>query len=98
MALVLETYTRNPQAKHEILEMFAERGIPLPDTPPMAMHRGRIDLLGEHLRRDPALLARTFSHQETWPPELGCHADEALALCGAPLGGSTLLHMCADYE
>jgi Ankyrin repeat len=98
VALVLETYTRNPRAKHEILEMFAERGIPLPDTPPMAMHRGRIDLLAEHLRRDAALLAWTFSHHQIWPPELGCHADEALALCGAPLGGSTLLHMCADYE
>ena len=52
----------------------------LPDTPPMAVHRGRIDLLEEHLRRDPDLFSRTFSHQEIYPPELGCHADESLAL------------------
>jgi hypothetical protein len=64
----------------------------------MAVHRGRIDLLEEHLRRDPGLLARTFSHREIFPPELGCHADESLALCGTPLAGATLLHMCVDSD
>ncbi len=38
----------------------------------MAMHRGRIDLLEAHLRRDPQLFSRTFSHEEIYPPELGC--------------------------
>ena len=38
----------------------------------MAVHRGRIDLLEDHLRRNPDLLTRTFSHQEIYPPALGC--------------------------
>lgn len=98
VALVLETYCRNPEGKHRCLELFAEQGIHLPDTPTMAVHRGRLDLLEDHLRRDPGLLARTFSHQEIYPPELGCHADESLALHGAPLAGTTLLHLCVDND
>ena len=97
-ALALETYARNPESKHRILEIMAAQGVPLPDTPPMAVHRGRLDLLGWHLHRDPALLERTFSHQDIWPPSLECHADESLALHGAPLAGATLLHMAVDYE
>lgn len=95
--VVLETDSRKPSAKHEILEMYAHHGLELPDTPTMALHRGRIDLLEEHLRRDPDLLRRTFSHEEIYPPELGCH-DELLATQGTPLAGTTLLHMCADYD
>jgi hypothetical protein len=95
--VVLETDSRNPSAKHQILEMYAERGVKLPDTPTMALHRGRIDLLEEHLRRDPWLLQRTFPHEEIYPPELGCH-DEILATQGTPLAGTTLLHMCVDYD
>jgi ankyrin repeat protein len=77
---------------------MVEHGISLPDTPPMAVHRGRIDLLESHLRRDPALFSRTFSHQEIYPPALGCHADPSLALHGTPLDGSTLLHIAVDYD
>jgi ankyrin repeat protein len=64
----------------------------------MSVHRGRRDLLERHLARDPDLLQRTFSHQEIFPPELGCHADESLALTAAPLRGATLLHIAAEYE
>jgi ankyrin repeat protein len=95
--VVLETDSRKPSAKHEILEMYVQHGLELPDTPTMALHRGRIDLLEEHLRRDPNLLRRTFTHEEIFPPELGCH-DEVLATQGTPLAGTTLLHMCADYD
>jgi len=63
----------------------------------MALHRGRIDLLAAHLKRDPRLFDRTFTHEEIYPPELGCH-DELLATQGTPLKGSTLLHMCVDYD
>jgi ankyrin repeat protein len=98
VALVLETYSRYPEGKHRCLEIMAQQGIVLPDTPPMALHRGRIDLLEAHLKRDPQLLGRTFSHQEIYLPELGCHADESLALHGTPLAGTTLLHMCVDYD
>ena len=98
IALLLQTYCRSPENKHRCLEHVAKRGVALPDTPPMAMHRGRIDLLEAHLRRDPQLLARTFSHEEIYPPELGCHADHSLALHGTPLAGTTLLHMCVDFD
>lgn len=98
VALVLETYCRNPEGKHRCLELLAERGAPLPDTPAMAVHRGRIDLLEAHLRCDPDLLARTFTHQEIFPPEVGCHADTSLALNGTPLAGGTLLHQCVDGD
>ena len=98
VALLLQTYSRYPEGKHRCLEIMAAQGIALPDTPPMALHRGRIDLLEDHLRRDPQLFSRTFSHQEIYPPELGCHADESLALHGTPLAGATLLHMCVDYD
>jgi len=95
--VVLETDSRDPAAKHQILEMYVAHGLELPDTPAMALHRGRIDLLEEHLRRDPGLLQQTFSIQEIYPPELGCH-DEVLATHGTPLAGATLLHMCVDYD
>ena len=95
--VVLETDSRKPSAKHEILELYVQHGLELPDTPTVALHRGRVDLLEEHLRRDPNLLRRTFSHEEIYPPELGCH-DEVLATQGTPLAGTTLLHLCADYD
>ena len=95
--VVLETDSRDPAAKHAILEMYVAHGLSLPDTPTMALHRGRIDLLEAHLRRDPALPRRTFSHEEIYPPEIGCH-DEVQATTGTPLGGTTLLHMCVDYD
>jgi len=98
VALVLETYCRDPEGKHRCLDLFAAHGIELPDTPPMALHRGRLDLLEAHLRRDPDLFSRTFSHREIYPPELGCHEDESLALHGTPLAGGTLLHLCADDD
>jgi hypothetical protein len=97
VSVVLETDSRKPAAKHEILEMYVRHGLELPDTPTMALHRGRIDLLEEYLARDPGLLRRTFSHEEIYPPSLGCH-DEVLATHGTPLAGATLLHMCVDYD
>ena len=46
----------------------------------------------------PAVLSRTFGHEEIYPPELGCHDDHSLALHGTPLAGATLLHMCIDFD
>jgi len=98
VAMLLQTYCRGPENKHHCLELAAEQGVALPDTPPMALHRGRIDPLEAHLRRDPQLLSRTFSHEEIYPPELGCSPDHSLALHGTPLAGTTLLHMCVDFD
>ena len=95
--VVLESDSRKPAEKHQILDLYVQHGLMLPDTPVMALHRGRLDLLEAHLRRDPGLLSRTFSNEEIYPPELGCH-DEVQATHGTPLAGSTLLHMCVDYD
>jgi hypothetical protein len=95
--VVLETDSRKPESKHAILEMYARHGLELPDTPTMALHRGRVDLLEECLERDPDLLTRTFSHRDIYPAEMGCR-DPLDATVGTPLGGSTLLHMCVDYD
>lgn len=95
--VVLETDSRIPSAKHQILEIYVQHGLVLPDTAPMAVHRGRIDLLEEHLRRDPHLFERTIAYEEIYPPELGCDR-EVEATHGTPLAGATLLHMCVDYD
>jgi hypothetical protein len=95
--VVIQTDARNPAAKHAILELYAAHGVELPDTPTMALHRGRIDLLEKHLQREPALLNRTFSHREIYPTEMGC-GNPIDATVGTPLGGTTLLHMCVDYD
>jgi len=95
--VVLETDGRKPAAKHAILEMYVAHGLELPDTPVMALHRGRIDLLERHLQRDPELLHRTFSHREIYPAEMGC-GDPIDAVSGTPLAGTTLLHMCVEYN
>jgi hypothetical protein len=94
---VIATDSRKPAEKHAILEMYVAHGLKLPDTPAMALHRGRIDLLEDHLRRDPNLFRRTFSHEEIYPPEFGCQ-DEIHCTQGTPLAGTTLLHLCADYD
>lgn len=95
VAVVLETDSRNPVAKHQILEMYVQHGVELPDTPTMALHRGRIDLLESHLHRDPALLDRTFSFEEIFPPELGCHEEDYPR---TTLDGATLLHVCVEFD
>ena len=98
VALILQTYSRNPKGKHGCLELVAAHGVKLPDTPVMAVHRGRIDLLEEHLQKDPKLAARTFSLAEIYPPELGCGPDLSYGLHGTPLEGTTLLHIAVEFD
>jgi ankyrin repeat protein len=95
--VVLQTDGRDPAAKHTILELYAKHGLQLPDTPVMALHRGRIDLLKEHLRRDPQLLTRCFRHRDIYPVEMGC-GDPIDATVGTPLDGTTLLHMSVEFD
>src|SRR5262249_12164447 len=65
-------------------------------TPVMALHRGRLDLLEGHLRRDPGLLARPFSRAEIYPPELGMKPEDGLT--ASPVDGATLLHLALEYD
>ena len=97
MEHLLGTDSRNPPAKHRILEMYVEHGLDAPDTPVMALHRGRTDLLESHLARDPDLLTRTFDKAEIFPLAPACARDPYIAQ-GTPLQGATLLHMAAYFD
>ena len=94
--VVLQTDSRKPEAKHAILALYEKHGLELPDTPTMALHRGRIDHLEQHLLRDPGLLERTFMHREIYPAEMGC-GDPLDATVGTPLDGTSLLHMAVEF-
>lgn len=94
---LLGTDSRNPAAKHRILEMWIEHGFTPPDTPAMALHRGRIDLLETHLAHDPQLLQRTFDVTEIYPLAPACSREPYRAQ-GTPLQGTTLLHMAAYWD
>lgn len=98
LALVLATYTRIPAGKHAILEKLARRGCELPDTPTMALHRGDVGRLEEHLRREPRLLERRFSRVEIYPPGCGCSDDEFSGMHWTPIHGATLLHLAIDFR
>jgi hypothetical protein len=97
MEHLLGTDSRNPEAKHRILEMYVEHGFEPPDTPVMALHRGRIDLLEMHLARDPDLLTRTFDIADVYPLAPACARDPYTAQ-GTPVHRTTLLHIAAYFD
>jgi len=98
LALTLETYGRNPAGKHALLELLAQHGCELPDTPTLALHRGDVSRLCEHLRRDPRLLERRFAYREIYPPELRCMSSGQPGMHWTPIGGTTLLHLAIDFR
>jgi hypothetical protein len=95
LAMILQTYSRNPPGKHEMLELLVRRGYELPDTPIMAFHRGDIAQLEQHLRRDPRLLERRFTLAEIYPAECGC---DGTGMHWTPIDGTTLLHLAFDFH
>ncbi|QJR37598.1 ankyrin repeat domain-containing protein [Gemmatimonas groenlandica] len=97
MEHLLGTDSRNPPAKHRILEMYVTHGLELPDTPVMALHRGRIDLLEAHHARDPNLFTRTFDIVDVFPLAPAC-ARELYTAQGTPVHGTTLLHLAAYFD
>jgi ankyrin repeat protein len=96
LSMIVCTYSRGAAGKHACLEVFAEAGFALPDTPCMALHRGRLDLLEHHLARDPSLLARCFTEAEIYPPEIVTDRDGGLT--ATPVAGGTLLHLAIEYD
>jgi hypothetical protein len=94
--MLIGTYSRNAKGKKACLEVFADAGFDLPDTPAMAFHRGRIDLLEAHLERDPSLLEHRFQESEIFPAELGIKPGDGLHV--TPVFGSTLLHLAIEYD
>jgi hypothetical protein len=97
MEHLLGTDSRNPPAKHRILEMWVEHGFEPPDTPVMALHRGRLDLLEAHLARDPDLLTRRFDIVDIYPLAPACSREPYTAQ-GTPVHGTTLLHIAAYFD
>ncbi len=97
MEHLLGTDSRNPAAKHRIIEMWVDHGFEPPDTPVMALHRGRLDLLETHLARDPDLFTRTFDKRDIFPLAPAC-AREPYTGQGTPVDGTTLLHIAAYFD
>src|SRR5262245_22193296 len=97
MEHLLGTDSRRPADKHRILEMYVEHGFEPPDTPVMALHRGRIDLLEAHLTSEPDLLTRTFDIADVFPLAPAC-AREPYTAQGTPVHGTTLLHIAAYFD
>jgi hypothetical protein len=98
LSLALETYSRNPTGKREVLKIFARRGYSFPDSPMMAFHRGDVARLETFLRNDPGLLNRRFKNREIYPPELGCGQEGSSGMHGTSLDGTTLLHLAIDFD
>ena len=98
LALVLETYSRNPAGKHAILKIFAAHGYQLPDTPMMAFHCGDVSQMERHLRRDPQLIERRFTLREIYPVECGCASNGQSGMHWTPIDGTTLVHLAIDFR
>lgn len=94
---VIASDSRRPADKRRILAIYEERGYVYPATPVMAFHRGRFDLLEQHLAHDPGILARTFAIQDIFPPEVGC-APRPYEAMGTPVDGGTLLHLAVYWD
>jgi len=88
-------YMRRPKDKAACLEIVGAAGFPLPDTPMMALHRSRLDLLREHLDRDPSLLERRFTYGEVFFNHDGTPGD---AYPATPVTGCTLLHLALEFD
>jgi hypothetical protein len=97
MEHLLGTDSRRPSDKHRILQMYVDHGFEPPDTPVMALHRGRIDLLETHLARDPELLTRTFDIVDVFPLAPASWREPYTAQ-GTPVHGTTLLHIAAYFD
>jgi hypothetical protein len=96
--VVLESDSRKPSSKHEILEMYVQHELALPDTPTIALHRGRIDLLETHLGRDAGLLrlaALQLDYDELeiarWLLKRGMDVNARAAVDADGFGGHTAL-------
>jgi len=94
---VIGSDSRRPADKRRILELYAEHGYMYPDTAIMAFHRGRFDLLEQHLARDPHLLSRQFAIGDIFPSDVG-RDHAAYEAMGTPVDGGTLLHFAVYWD
>lgn len=96
VSMVIGTYGRGANRRHACLEILARYGLSLPDTPCLAFHRGRFDLLEDHLKRDPEMMGRRFTEAEIFPLDLGFNPGDGLHL--TPVHDATLLHLAIEYD
>jgi beta-lactamase regulating signal transducer with metallopeptidase domain len=89
-------YTRRPKDKSACLEIVGAAGFALPDTPIMALHRSRLDLLQKHLDRDPSLLEHRFTYREVFATTDDGPAGDAYP--ATPVSGCTLLHLALEFD
>ena len=95
VSMVFGSYLRLPDRKHDCIEAFVEAGFVLPDTPAVAFHRGRIDLLENFLQGDPTLVRRRLPIAEIFPADTGVDSDGGFTF--TPIHGVTLLHLAVEY-
>jgi ankyrin repeat protein len=95
LAMVIGTYSRDSAGKHACLDALTSLDFELPDTPPMALHSGRMDLLEEHMRRDPSVISQRFAYADIFPPEM---ETGDWGLTSTPLDRTTLLHMAVEFD
>jgi hypothetical protein len=93
VSMLIGTYSRDAEGRHACLEVFSKAGYPFPNTAPMAVHRGRLDMLADLIDRDPTLLNRRVRETEIFPQEVS-----GIGLHVAPLEGATLLHIAVEYQ
>jgi Ankyrin repeat len=96
VGMIICIYSRSPRGKSECLEIVEASGFALPDTPVMALHRGRLDLLQEHLDRDPSLLDRRFTFGEVFAVE--SEGEPGDAYPATPVSGVALLHLALEFD
>lgn len=93
--MLISTYARNAKKKHACLKVLEDNGFSFPNTPQLAVHRGRIDLLEQCLEKDSQMLDRRFTEEQIYPRELAINPSDGLHV--APLDGATLLHLAIEY-
>ncbi len=79
--MLVSTDLRAPIELHRCIDVLAESGVPILDSPLMAVYRGDEAALERHLSADPSLLTRTYD----------------VPSANTPLFGATLLHIAAEF-
>jgi len=67
MLISTGSVARECRAQLPLIDLLCDYGADPNSACLLYTSRGRIDLLEEHLRRDPNLLQRTFTHEEIYP-------------------------------
>jgi hypothetical protein len=78
---MLRSWVRDPEGMHDCIDVLAESGVPVVDSPVMAVHRGDERALERHIDADPTIVSKRFD----------------VPSANTPLTGATLLHIAAEF-